>query len=188
MAERLQRNNFTLNTIPYYDGNVNSLNVFINAVELVWNLLRTLQPELDVERLVIFLSVRSKIVGKALDSIKDVEITGWDHLKENLLSSFAVKSTFVTILNEILNINNTKIQIYFDSIKSKFNKYRAKLIVEEEEEVKRTAVLNFVEKLVILHYITNVNDPFRNNLATRNSKTLNEIETLLQNDLHLISF
>ena len=136
--------------------------------------------------MVIFLSVRSKIVGKALDSIKDVEITGWDHLKENLLSSFAVKSTFVTILNEILNINNTKIQIYFDSIKSKFNKYRAKLIVEEEEEVKRTAVLNFVEKLVILHYITNINDPFRNNLATRNSKTLNETEILLKNDLQYL--
>ena len=71
MAERLQRINFALNTIPYYDGNVNSLHVFISALELVLNLLRSLQTELDdFERLAIFLSDRSKIVGKALDSIK----------------------------------------------------------------------------------------------------------------------
>jgi len=77
MAERLQKINFALNTIPCYDGNVNSLNIFINAVELVLNLLRSLQPEPDdFERLAIFLSVRSKIVGKALDSIKDIEIMG----------------------------------------------------------------------------------------------------------------
>jgi len=102
MAERLQRINFALNTIPCYDGNVNSLNIFINAAEFVLNLLRTLQPELDdFDRLAIFLSVRSTIVGKALDSIKDIEIMGWDHLKENLLGSFVDKSTSVTILNEI---------------------------------------------------------------------------------------
>ena len=108
-------------------------------------------------------------------------------MKENLLGSFVDKSTSVTIINEILNTNNIKNpNIFFDIIKAKFNKFRAKLLVEEEGEIKRTAVLNFVERLVILHYITNINDPFRNNLATRNPKTLNEIETLLQNDLQYL--
>ena len=60
MAERIQKINFALNTIPQYDGNANSLNIFISAVEIVLNLLRTLQPELDdFEELTIFLKRES---------------------------------------------------------------------------------------------------------------------------------
>ena len=43
-----------------------------------------------------------------------------------------------------------------------------------------------MEKLIITHYITNLNDPFHNNLATRNPKTLNDIETLIKNDLQYL--
>ena len=56
------------------------------------------------------------------------------------------------------------------------------MYVEENVEVKRNAVIEFVEKLIVTHYITNLNDSFRNNLATRNPKSLNEIETLIKND------
>ena len=77
MAERMQKINFALNTIPCYDGNVNTLNMFINSVNMVIDLLGTIQPELDVfEGSTVFLSIRSKIVGKALESIKDSNIRG----------------------------------------------------------------------------------------------------------------
>jgi len=63
--------------------------MFINFVNLVLDLLGTIQPELDVfERSTVFLSIRSKITGKALESIKDSNIRGWDDLRERLLRNF----------------------------------------------------------------------------------------------------
>ena len=41
----MQRINFALNTIPYYDGNTNTLNMFVNAVNSVLALLGMIQPE-----------------------------------------------------------------------------------------------------------------------------------------------
>ena len=154
MAERIQIINFALNTIPHYDGNMNTLNMFINSVNLVLDLLGTIQPELDVfEGSTVFLSIRSKITGKVLESIKDSKIRGWDELKESLLGNFADKSNSVTILNQILNITTIKNHtILFDIIKGKFNAFKAKMYVEENVEVKRNVVIEFVEKLIITHY------------------------------------
>jgi len=184
----MQRINFALNTIPYYDGNTNALNMFINAVNSVLTLLGMIQPELDpFEMATTFLAVRSKITGKALESIKDLSISSWEELKECLLRNFADKSNSVTILNEILNVTNIKNPtLFFDIIKGKFNNFKSKMFIEEEDDVKKNAVIKFVEKLIITHYITNLNDPFRNNLATRNPQTLNAIETLIKNDLQYL--
>ena len=64
----MQRMNFALNTIPHYDRNINTLN---NAVNSVLELLGMIQPELDLfEISTIFLAIRSKITGKALESIR----------------------------------------------------------------------------------------------------------------------
>ena len=188
MAERTQKINFALSTIPQYDGSLNSLNIYISSVDLVSEILSALEPALDdFEQAMIFLSVRNKIVGKALDTIKDIEVRNWQSLKDSLLNNFADKATSVTILHETINIFNIKNPIsFFEIIKSKFNNFKAKLRTEEVNEVKRNAVINFSEKLVIAHYISNINDPFRNNLATRNPKTINEVELLIKNDLQYL--
>ena len=188
MGERLQRINFALSTIPHYDGNVNTLNVFINAVTLVNELLQSINPPLDAfEISTAFLAIRSRITGKALESVKDLYIKNWDDLKICLLKNFDDKSSSVTILTEILNITTIKNpNIFFNIIKEKFNNFKAKIFIEEEVEDKRNAVMNFVEKLIITHFITNLNDPFRNNLATRNPQTLNDVEKLIRNDLQYL--
>ena len=104
MGERMQRINFALNTIPQYDGSIYSLNIYIGSVDSVSELLSTLQPELDdFEQAMIFLSVRNKIVGKALNLVKDAEIRDWQTIKDSLLNSFADKATSVTILHDIIN-------------------------------------------------------------------------------------
>ena len=169
----MQKINFAFNTIPQYDGSLNSLIIYISSVDLVTELLSALQPKLDdFEHAMIFLSVRNKIVGKTLDTIKDAEIRNWQSLKKSLLNNFADRATSVTILHEIINIYNIKNPVnFFKTLKSKFNNFKAKLRTEESNELKRNAVIDFSEKLVIARYISNINDPFRNNLATRNPKT-----------------
>ena len=188
MGERLQRLNFVLNTIPQYDGNANTLSTFINAVSLVNELLEKFNPPLDdFEVATAFLAVRNKIIGKALESIKDLYLRNWDDLKVCLLRNFDDKSNSVTLLTEILNVTNIKNpSVFFDIIKGKFNDFKSKICIEEETEEKRNAIMNFVEKLIITHFIINLNDPFRNNLVTRNPKTLNEVERLIRNDLQYL--
>ena len=46
--------------------------------------------------------------------------------------------------------------------------------------------MEFTEKLIIAHFITNLIDPYRNNLATRNPKSLDEVERLVKNDLQYL--
>ena len=187
-VDRIQKIDLILKTIPFYEGNCNTLNAFISSVDLVHDVLNTINPALDAfESSTTFLSMRSKIVGKALDSIKDLEIRSWTTLREVLIGNFSDKSNSITILNSILNIENVKNPtLFFDLIKGKFNNFQLKLYVENEEADCRKAISDFVEKLVITHFITNLNDPFRNNLATRNPRSLNELEKLVRNDLQYL--
>ena len=69
-VDRKQKIDIVLKTIPFFDGNSNALNAFISTVDLVHDVLNTINPTLDAfESSTIFLSIRSKIIGKSLDSI-----------------------------------------------------------------------------------------------------------------------
>ena len=187
-SERMQKIDLVLKTIPTYDGNTNALNTFISTVDLVHDILLTLNPELDAfENSTVFLYLRSKIIGRALESIKDLEPRSWSTLREILIANFSNKSNSITILNNILNIKSIKNPSYFfEVIKEKFNDFKSRLLVENNNMEGRKAIVEFVEKLIITHFITNLNDPFRNNLATRNPKSLDEVELLVKNDLQYL--
>ena len=187
-TERTQKIDLVLKTIPVYDGSTSTLNTFISTVNLVHDVLSTINPALDMfENSTVFLSIKSKITGKALESVKDLEIRSWSSLRDTLISNFSDKSNSVTILNSILNIKNIKNPLlFFEAIKGKFNNFQSRLFTENDDQEKRKAITDFVEKLIIAHFITNLNDPFRNNLATRNPKTLNEVEALVKNDLQYL--
>ena len=188
MAERTQRIDLILKTIPNFNGNVNELNSFISAVNLVHDVLGTLKPQLDAFELsTTFLYIRSRVTGKALQNIKDLNIRSWPALKETLLNSFSDRSNSVTILNSILNIKNIRSSpAFIEIVKTKFNKFKSRLYVENDNSENRRAITDFVEKLIITHFITNLIDPFRNNLATRNPRSLEEIERLVKYDLQYL--
>lgn len=190
MADRSSKITFALSTIPHYDGNPNKLSPFINAVNTIQNLFATLQPPLDnFDKSIAFLSIKSKIVGKALESIKDLEFNNWTDLSEYLINNFKDKSTTVTIINDILKLNNIKNPYkLFEIIKEKFLMFKSSLSVEENDNNKRLAISQFAEKLIITHFITTISDPHRNNIATRNPKSLNEVEALLNNDFQYLKY
>ena len=109
MAGRTQRIDLILKTIPNFDGSVNELNSFTSAVNLVHDILGTLEPNSNAfEMSTVFLSIRCKVKGKALQSIKDLDVRSWTYLKETLLNSFSDRSNSVTILNNILNVKILK--------------------------------------------------------------------------------
>ena len=184
----MQRIDLILKTIPNFDGNVNELNAFISSVNLVHDILGTLEPNLDAFELsTVFLSIRCKVVGKALQSIKDLDIRSWTDLKETLLNSFSDRSNSVTILNNILNVKSIKNPCMFiEVVKTKFNEFKSRSYVENDNAESRKAITDFVEKLVITHFITNLSDPFRNYLVTRNPRSLIEVKNLVRNDLQYL--
>ena len=190
MAERASKITFALSTIPQYDGNSNKLSPFINAVNAIQNLLATIDSPLDdFDKCVAFLSIKSKIVGKALESVKDLEFNTWNELRAQLVDTFKDKSTSVTITNDILKINNIRNPYkLFEVIKEKFLMFKSRPSIEEDYNNRKTAISEFAEKLVVTHFITNISDPYRNNIATRNPQNLNEIEKLLNNDFQYLKY
>ena len=60
------------------------------------------------------------------------------------------------------------------------------MFVENNNIEGKKGIVEFVEKLIITHFITNLNDSLRNNLATRNPKPLGEVEMLVKNDLQYL--
>ena len=109
MENRTQKLNFALNSVPVYNGDPNKLSQFVNAVNTVQTLFGTLDSPLDdFDKVVAFLHIRSKITHKALDSIKDIEFTSWNKLKEHLINNFKDKTNSTTIINELLKLQNIK--------------------------------------------------------------------------------
>lgn len=188
MADKMSRINFALKVVPQYDGDTNKLSNFISCVNTVHSLLSTMNPPLDeFEKTIVLLSIKTKIVGKALDSIKDYELKTWNELKTHLQNTFKDKSNSVTILNEILKIQNIKNPYKLMEVtKDKFLNFKSKLGLEQNDVDAKTIVINYIESLLVNNFITVVNDPYRNNLATRNPKTLDDIEQLLQNDFQYL--
>ena len=93
-SERTQKIDLVLKTIPTYDGNTNALNTFISTVDLVHDILLTLNPELDAfENSTVFLYLRSKIIERALKIIKDLEPRSWSALRKILIANFPINRT-----------------------------------------------------------------------------------------------
>ena len=184
MSERTQRIDLVLQTIPNYDGNVNELNTFISTVSLVHEIILGLEPALDNFVIAtVFLTIRSKITGRALQSIKELDIRSWAVPKEILINNFADKSNLVTVLNSILNIKDTKNpSTFLEIVKNKFKDFKSRLYIEYGNQEYRKPIIEFTEKLIIIRFITNLIDPYRNNLTTRNPKSLDEVERLVKND------
>lgn len=188
MADKMSKINFALKAVPEYNGDTNKLNNFITCVNTVNNLLGTITPQLDdFEKSITFLSIKNKIVGKALDSIKDYELNNWLDLREHLKNSFKDKSNSVTILNELLKIQNVKNPYkLLDITKGKFLDFKSKLGLEQENADVKITIINYAESLIVNNFISTISDPYRNNLATRNPKSIEDIEQLLQNDFQYL--
>lgn len=188
MADRLQKINFALNSIPNYNGDPNKLSNFISAVNTVYNLFATLNPPLDnFDKSITFLNIKSKVTDRALDSIKDLEIDNWNDLKTHLINTFKDKTNSVTIVNDILKIQHIKNPYKLLEItKEKFLCFKSRLSIEESDPGTKIVTIRFIEKLIVNNFISVIADPYRNNLATRNPQTLTDIEVLLQNDFQYL--
>lgn len=188
MAERTNKINFALKSVPEYNGDTNKLSNFINSVTTIQNLFATLNPPLDdFDKTIAFLTIKNKITGKALDSIKDLDINDWATLRSHLINTFKDKTKSETIINELLKIQNIKNPYKLLEItKEKFLAFKSKISIEKEDPGTRIVITQFVEKLIVNNFISTVSDPYRNNLATRNPETINDIEILLENDFQYL--
>lgn len=188
MSDRIQKINFALGSIPIYNGDINKLTNFINSVDLIQKIFATINPPLDsFETAIIFLNIKSKITDKALDSIKDIEFNDWSKLRSHLTETFKDKSNAVTTLNDLLKIQNVKNPYkLLELTKNKFLNFKSRLGIEEKDSVKKSAIIDFTEKLIVNNFISSISDPYRNNLATRNPQNINDIEILLQNDFQYL--
>lgn len=188
MTERLQKISFALKSIPEYNGDCNKLSNFVSSVNTVQNLLNTLIPALDeFEKQLCFLTIKGKVTEKALDSIKDLEIQTWDVLRAHLTNNFKEQTNSVTILNELLKIQNIKNPYkLLELTKEKFLKLKSRIVLEENDPGTKIVMIRFSERLIVNNFISTISDPHRNNLATRDPQTINEIEKLLQNDFQYL--
>lgn len=188
MADRTHKINFALNSIPTYNGDPNKLSTFINAVNTIQTILGTLNPPLDdFDKEIAFLHIKSKITEKALDSIKDTDFSSWNNLRTHLINNFKDRTNSVTILNDILKIQHIKNPYKLLEItKEKYLSFKSRISIEENDNSKKIAIINYAEKLIVSNFISSIQDPFKNNLATRNPANISEIETLLQNDFQYL--
>lgn len=188
MADRTGKITFALKSIPQYNGDPNKLSTFINSVNTIYNLFSAFNPPLDdFDKAIVFLSIKAKITDKALDSIKDLEFNNWIELRQHLVNSFKDKTNSTTIMNDILKIQNIKNPYkLLEIIKEKFLAFKSRLSIEEPDINAKNISIRFAEKLIVAHFISMINDPYRNNLATRNPNNLTDVETLLQNDFQYL--
>lgn len=79
---------FALETIPNYDGNPKT-SYFCKSVEKVQQMINTLRPAInEFQKIIILQHIKSKIIGKAEETLKNSTIETWNHLKNHLICSF----------------------------------------------------------------------------------------------------
>lgn len=159
---------------------------FINSVNTIQDTFSEINPALNnFERNIIFLNIKNKIIGRALESLADLEFNNWNDLRSHLIATFKTKTKSVTILNDLLKIKNIRNpNELLELTKNKFSSFKFRLGIEEDDVNKISTILSFAGKLVVNNFISVIDEPYRNNLATRNPKTINEIQLILQNDFH----
>lgn len=81
---------------------------------------------------------------------------------------------------------NKDIFQYLKIIKEKFELFKEKVELQDLTAKHKACLIQFQERFVTTKFISNCQDPYRNNLATRNPQNLNEIQQLLANDFQYL--
>lgn len=119
-----------LDSIPSYDGNPKTLTQFIINIEEISNLINSLVPAASpLQKKIVFLNIKNKIVGKANEELRNLQFENWDQLKTNLINNFADHQSPQSIIIEIMNLNlgNKNVFKSLYEIKEKFDLFRAKI-------------------------------------------------------------
>lgn len=179
-----------LGSIPSYDGNPKTLTQFILNIEEIYNLINSLTPAVSqLQKQIVFIAIKNKIIGKANEELRNLQFDTWELLKTHLINNFADHQSPASIVIEIMkmNPNNKNIFKCLSDIKEKFDLFRAKINLLEGTPNNKINVINFQELVITNNFVCSLRDPWRNNLATRNPKTLLEIEQLLINDFQYLN-
>lgn len=118
-----------IDSIPVYDGNPKTLTQFIVNVEEINELLNALPNQTALQKRIAFLAIKTKIVGRANEQLRNFKFESWIQLKEHLISNFANRQNPESIIIEIIksNSNNKNVFRHLSEIKEKFDMFRAKI-------------------------------------------------------------
>lgn len=172
-------------TIPRFNGNSKQLSYFISRVEETNTLINSCTPAVsETLKRIAFINVKSKLCDKAAEVVQEQTFENWQALKTFLINKFSNKQTSHSILLDIMYKRCNKNPIDFvNEIMELYALYKQKLTLENNNA---PIIYSQNEKLVVLHTIISLRDPLRNNLATRNPQTLNELDSLLRNDFQYL--
>lgn len=178
-----------LDAVPTYDGNPKTLAQFIIKVEEIYGLLGNIQNITSLQKQIIFLHVRNKITDKANESMRNNQFSSWEQLKSHLINNFTDIQDPASLIIEILRHRvNGNVLASLAEIKEKFDVFRSKINILEGSESNKSYLIQFQEIVICNNFISSLKDPLRNNLATRNPKTLTQIERLIVNDFQYIKY
>lgn len=179
-----------LDSIPNYDGNHKTLSQFVMQVEEINTLINSITPPINaLQKKIVFLTIKNKIVGKANEQLRNINFSTWEQLKTHLTDNFSDRQSPESVIIEIIKMeyNNKNVFKILSEVKEKFDLFRAKINLMDGDANSKTDIIKFQEIIITNNFVSSLKDPLRNNLATRGPKTLLEMEQLLVNDFQYLN-
>jgi hypothetical protein len=174
-----------VDTIPTYDGNVNTLEVFINSCDYLFTTFGTLANDVNAYLLRV---VISKLTGRALILIgTKADLNTWDLLKNALRLSFGDQRNLDCLEQDLLTLFSFKnepplefgkrIQIVRSILESKLGSVS---VTEMCINTKRV-YSNQYNKLALKTFIRGLQPQLQNIIRLRNPDTLEQAMAYLRN-------
>lgn len=179
--------NDLVNAIPKYNGNPKSLTRFINQTDEIIELINELSPTEIQKKLVLF-QIKTKLIDRAEELISDNTFNSWKELREFLIIKYDDKQQPPSIVCNMVKLQQGRLTIfeYLKEIQNHYNRAVAKTNLCKLQPLSKEGIIVFIQSMAVHSFISNCKDPYRNNLATRNPSTLEEIESLLTNDFQYL--
>lgn len=160
---------------------------FILHIDEINKIINSFSPT-AVQKKISFLNIKSKIIGKANEELRNLQFETWEQLKLHLFNNFADRQSAESVIKEIMkmNFNNKNIFKAVSEVRENFDLFRVKINLIDSREESKEDIIKFQELVITNNFVSSLRDPLRNNLATRDPKTLLQ-EQLLVNDFQYLN-
>lgn len=168
--------------IPTYEGDIMTLNNFIETVDETYVILNTLALTAS-QKMFAFNLVKNKLVNNAKKIVSQNKFLNWEELKLHLTTNFADKTTADTLLLELFETKykqNTETTLKL--MLSKFEIYKSKILAKHYSLEQKNAILQENQKAIINKFISLLPPIIKGSFIVKQPNTLEQCELLLKNE------
>lgn len=168
--------------IPTYEGDITTLNNFIQTVDETYVILNTLQM-VAAQKVFAFNLIKNRLINDAKKIVSQNKFTNWEDLKLYLSTNFSDRTTAETLLGELFESKyKQNSEITLKTMLDKFEIYKSKIFAKDYNLQQKNAIIIENQKAVVNKFISLLPPIIKGSFIVKQPSTLEQCDMLLKNE------